>query len=221
VILPARYILRFLMPAYLAESNTMSYSDFTLSKVIKEFGLKITDNYRMYSETHEVEPSNLLIQTIEENIPLATASNTEKARSEMIISPILIEVRKQQNNQISLFSGIDFSVDNERGLNGNCDFIISRSPELFILTAPVIIIVEAKKENINGGLGQCVAEMLAARIFNEREGNDMSTIYGTVTSGTNWRFLNLEGDIVNIDLDEYYLSDIKKILGILASSIRD
>lgn len=199
----------------------MSYSDFTLTKVIKEFGLKITDNYRMYSEIQEVEPSNLLTQTIEENIPLATASNTEKARSEMIISPILIEVRKQQNNQISLFSGIDFSIDNERGLNGNCDFIISRSPELFILTAPVIIIVEAKKENINGGLGQCVAEMLAARIFNEREGNYISTIYGTVTSGTNWRFLKLSGDIVKIDLDEYYLSDIKKILGILASSIRE
>jgi hypothetical protein len=199
----------------------MSYSDFTLAKVIKEFGLKITDNYRMYSDIHEVEPSNLLTQTIEANIPLATASNTEKARSEMIISPILIEVRRQQNNQISLFSGIDFSIDNERGLNGNCDFIISRSPELFILTAPVIIIVEAKKENINGGLGQCVAEMLAARIFNQREGNDLFTIYGTVTSGTNWRFLKLEGDIVNIDLDEYYLSDIKKILGILASSVRD
>jgi hypothetical protein len=199
----------------------MSYSDFTLAKVIKEFGLQITDNYRMYSDINEVEPSNLLTQTIETNIPLATASNTEKSRSEMIISPILIEVRRQQNNQISLFSGIDFSIDNERGLNGNCDFIISRSPELFILTAPVIIIVEAKKENINGGLGQCVAEMLAARIFNQREGNDLSTIYGTVTSGTNWRFLKLEGDIVNIDLDEYYLSDIKKILGILASSVRD
>jgi len=146
----------------------MSYSDFTLAKVIREFGLKITDNYRMYSGFPEVEPSNLLRQTLEENIPLAIASNTEKSRSEMIISPLLIEVRKQQKNQISLFSGIDFSIDNERGLNGNCDFIISRSPELFILTAPVIIIVEAKKENLNGGLGQCVAEMLAARIFNER-----------------------------------------------------
>ncbi|MBA3924564.1 MAG: hypothetical protein H0X31_23835 [Nostocaceae cyanobacterium] len=197
----------------------MSYSDFTLAKVIREFGLKITDNYRMYSGVTEVEPSNLLTQTLEGNIPLAIASNTEKSRSEMIICPVLIEMRKQHKNQISLFSGIDFSIDNERGLNGNCDFIISRSPELFILTAPVIIIVEAKKENINGGLGQCVAEMLAARIFNEREGNNIYTIYGTVTSGTNWRFLKLEGGIVKIDLDEYYLSDIKKILGILANSI--
>ncbi|MEM7555340.1 MAG: hypothetical protein AAF378_14790 [Cyanobacteria bacterium P01_A01_bin.84] len=199
----------------------MSYSDFSLARVIKEFGLRVNDNYRMYSQVSEVEPSDFLTQTIEENIPLAIASNTEKARSEMIISPILIELRKQYKNQISLFSGIDFSVDNKRGLNGNCDFIISRSPELLILSAPVMIIVEAKKENINGGLGQCVAEMLAAKIFNEREDNSISTIYGTVTSGTNWRFLKLEGNIINIDLDEYYLSDIKKILGILKSSIRD
>jgi hypothetical protein len=197
----------------------MSYSDFTLAKVIKEFGLKVADHFHMYGDIAEVEPSEFLTQTIEQNIPLAIASNTEKARSEMIISPILIELRKLQHNQISLFSGIDFSVDRERGLNGNCDFIISRSPELLILSSPVIIIVEAKKENINGGLGQCVAEMLAARIFNEEEDNQISTIYGAVTSGTNWRFLQLEDDIVNIDLDEYYLSDIKKILGILTSSI--
>jgi hypothetical protein len=199
----------------------MAYSDFTLAKVTKQFGLKVTDNFRMYSGISEVLPSDFLTQTIEQNIPLAIASNTEKARSEMIIAPILIELRKQLKNQISFFSGIDFSVDNEQGLNGNCDFIISRSPELLILNAPVTIIVEAKKENINGGLGQCVAEMLGARIFNEREGNQISTIYGTVTTGTNWRFLQLDGDVVNIDLDEYYLSNINKILGILNNSIRD
>lgn len=198
----------------------MSYSDFTLAKVVKEFGLTVTDNYRMYSDTPEINPSDFLLQTIEQNMPLAIASNTEKSRSEMIISPILIEFRKLQNNQISFFSGIDFTVDNKRGLNDNCDFIISCSPELLILSSPIIIVVEAKKENINGGLGQCVAEMLAARIFNEREGNPITTIYGTVTSGTNWRFLELAGNNINIDLDEYYLSDIKQILGILTSSIK-
>jgi len=103
----------------------------------------------------------------------------------MIIAPILISVRKHLNGQISLFSGIDFTVDGQKGLNGTCDFIISRSPKLLILTAPVVTIVEAKKENINAGLGQCVAEMVAAKLFNEREGNNIQTIYGTVTTGTN------------------------------------
>ena len=96
-----------------------------------------------------------------------------------------------------------------------------RSSELLLVRAPVIIIVEAKKENLNGGLGQCVAEMLAARIFNERQENNIPAIYGAVTSGTNWKFLKLKDQVIQIDLTEYYLRDINKILGILASAINN
>ncbi|MEG4585732.1 hypothetical protein QUA54_11020 [Microcoleus sp. MOSTC5] len=199
----------------------MAYSDFSLAKVSKTFELKILDAVNMFSAIPELESSNFLEETLLYTVPLAISSNTEKARSEMIIAPILIELRKQLNSEISFFSGIDFTIDPEKGLNGNCDFLISRSPELLILTAPVIIIVEAKKENINGGLGQCVAEMLGARIFNEREGNDIPTIFGAVTSGTNWRFLKLKDQVIEIDLTEYYLRDVNKILGILANSLRN
>ena len=197
----------------------MAYSDFSLAKVSKTFELKILDAVNMFSAIPELESSNFLVETLLYTVPLAISSNTEKARSEMIIAPILIELRKQLNSEISFFSGIDFTIDPEKGLNGNCDFLISRSPELLILTAPVIIIVEAKKENINGGLGHCVAEMLGARIFNEREGNDIPAIFGAVTSGTNWRFLKLKDQVIEIDLTEYYLRDVNKILGILANSI--
>ncbi|MEG4034200.1 hypothetical protein QUA03_10265 [Microcoleus sp. S36b_A4] len=199
----------------------MAYSDFSLAKVSKTFELKLLDVVNMFSAIPELESSNFLEETLLYTVPLAISSNTEKARSEMIIAPILIELRKQLNSEISFFSGIDFTIDPEKGLNGNCDFLISRSPELLILTAPVIIIVEAKKENINGGLGQCVAEMLGARIFNEREGNDIPAIFGAVTSGTNWRFLKLKDQVIEIDLTEYYLRDVNKILGILASVINN
>ncbi|MEH2379807.1 MAG: hypothetical protein V7K27_13135 [Nostoc sp.] len=194
----------------------MSYSDFTLDRVRKTFGLTISDKIDIFASVYQVECPPLLAEVLRENVPLALASNTEKSRSEMIIAPILIAVRKYLNNQISLFSGIDFTVDSAQGLNGNCDFIISRSPELLILNAPVVTIVEAKKENINAGLGQCVAEMLAAKLFNEREGNNIQTIYGTVTTGTNWKFLKLIGQVIEIDLSEYYINDIGKILGILS-----
>jgi hypothetical protein len=199
----------------------MSYSDFTLDKVKKAFDLTLSDKIDNFADTPELPCSDLLTATLKENVSLALASNTEKSRSEMIIAPILIELRKQLNYQISLFSGIDFTIDLSQGLNGNCDFIISRSPELLLLSAPVITVVEAKKENINGGLGQCVAEMLAAKLFNEREGNDISAIYGCVTTGTNWKFLKLAGKVVEIDLSEYYLSNVNKILGILASGIQN
>ncbi|MEH2398351.1 hypothetical protein [Nostoc sp.] len=199
----------------------MSYSDFTLDRVRKTFCLTISDKIDIFASVQKVECPPLLAEVLRENVPLALASNTEKSRSEMIIAPILIAVRKYLNNQISLFSGIDFTVDSAQGLNGNCDFIISRSPELLILNAPVITIVEAKKENINAGLGQCVAEMLAAKLFNEREGNNIQTIYGTVTTGTNWKFLKLIEQVIEIDLSEYYINDIGKIIGILSNILTE
>jgi len=199
----------------------VSYSDFTLDRVRRSFDLTISDKVDIFSSVLELELPASVSEILKENIPLALASNTEKSRSEMIIAPILIAVRKYLNYQVSLFSGIDFTVDSSQGLNGNCDFLISRSPELLIVSAPVVTIVEAKKENINAGLGQCVAEMIAAKLFNEREGNNIQTIYGTVTTGTNWKFLKLVGQVVEIDLSEYYINNIGKIVGILSSILTE
>ncbi|MEB3279061.1 MAG: hypothetical protein VKK42_09110 [Lyngbya sp.] len=197
----------------------MAYSDFTLNKVIKQFNLKLSEKLHLFEDTPELECSQYLRDTLEYNIPLALASNSEKARSEMIIAPLLIELRKQLNSQISLFSGIEFNVDEEQGLKGICDFLISRSPELLMMTAPVILIVEAKKENLNAGLGQCVAEMVAAKLFNEREENQIKTIYGAVTTGSIWKFLRLQNDTVEIDLGEYFIDNVNKILGILSQGV--
>jgi hypothetical protein len=68
-------------------------------------------------------------------------------------------------------------------------------------------------------MGQCIAEMVAAQIFNQQSGNNIETIYGVVTSGTNWRFLTLRDRIVYIDTIEYYIKEIDKILGILLQFI--
>lgn len=137
----------------------------------------------------------------------------------MIIAPILVDLRRQLDDKISLFSGVDFTVDATRVLNGICDFIICKSPEILMLTAPVITIVEAKKENINAGLGQCVAAMVAAQIFNQKSESEIDTIYGAVTTGSIWQFLKLEGQTLSVDLREYYLNKVDKILGILAGFV--
>jgi len=150
---------------------------------------------------------------------LALAISTEKARSELIIAPVLVELRKLLNYKISLFSGIELDVDSQRGLNGICDFVISRSYEQLFLSSPIITIVEAKNENIKGGLAQCIAEMYAAMLFNEKEGNATSIIYGAVTTGSTWKFIELHNEMVFIDLDEYYIDNVGKIIGILVKMI--
>jgi len=197
----------------------MAYSDFSLTKFRNNFQITIKEEIDLFATVEPIEISEKLTNTLEETTELALAINTEKARSEMIITPILLEVRRKANYQISLFSGTDFNVDIERGLNGYCDFVISRSREQLTINAPVIIIVEAKNENIKGGLGQCAAAMLAAQLFNEQEGNEIKTIYGAVTTGDIWKFLKLEGTDIFIDLNNYYIKELNKILGILCQGI--
>ncbi|NET04279.1 MAG: hypothetical protein F6K16_06020 [Symploca sp. SIO2B6] len=196
----------------------MAYSDFKLSDLKKKFSLELKEQSDLFSDQPEVKCSDYLDVTLKYNLPLAVDINTEKARSELIIAPILLEMRRQLNNQVSLFSGVDFNVDSARGLNGVCDFLVSCSTEQLFITAPIMTLVEAKNENIKGGLGQCGAEMIAAKLFNEQEENNIKIIYGTVTTGTLWRFLKLEGSTIYIDTAEYYIGSVDKILGILLST---
>lgn len=193
----------------------MAYSDFTLAKAKTAFGLTSKEGSNLFASVAAVQPSISLSQTLMEFTELATLIGTEKARSEFLIAPILAEVRRQLGYRIALFSGTEFNVNPSKGLQGFCDFILSASEEQLYIDAPVITIVEAKREDIIGGLGQCVAAMVAAQQFNEDRGQPILKIYGAVTSGTNWRFLMLEGTMVLIDSLEYYVSQINQILGIL------
>ena len=193
----------------------MPYSSFSFEQ-IKLLGIRIEHRASLFSDIESAEvPESFYHEMQEDIVPLALANNTEKARSELIISPVLLQLRKIENRKISLFSGIDFNVDEERGLKGACDFIISRSAEQLFLDAPIIALVEAKKENIVQGIPQCIAEMKAAQIFNEKRKNSINTLFGIVTTGIHWQFLKLDDDLTSLDLEQYYIKELGKILGIL------
>jgi hypothetical protein len=162
-----------------------------------------------------VAPSPTLQTILETYVPLALSIGSEKARAELIVTPILAEVWKRSQPDIGFFSGVEFEVDEDQGLNGTCDYLFTRSREQSVITSPVLTIVEAKKEDLKPGMGQCIAEMVAARLFNEREGSDIRSIYGAVTTGTNWQFLLLERDTIFIDHNERFLNGVGAILGIL------
>ncbi|KAF3884718.1 MULTISPECIES: hypothetical protein [Nostocales] len=192
----------------------MPYSQITLRQLVEEFNLTLEEKTRLFPNIELVSSTELLSMTLQETLPLATAINSEKARAELIIAPVLLEVKRKLNSQIGLFSGNDFTVDSSRGLNGSPDFLITRSPEQYYISAPVMTIVEAKNENINLGLGQCGAEMLAAQIFNERENSPVAAIYGCVTTGILWKFLRLQHQTLFIDLIEIPIEPVERLLGI-------
>ncbi len=200
----------------------MPYSQFTtITKVKEAFNLTTVEGIRFLPAIAPIPPSTVLKTLLETNIPWAIATSTEKSRSEAIINPVLLEVHRIFNQQIGVFSGEEFNVDTTLGLNGVCDFLISRSPEQLDIEAPAIIVVEAKKEDLKVGLGQCIAEMVAAQKFNENKGRSIKVIYGIVSSGTQWRFLKLEGTTVTIDFTDYPLPPVEQILGFLVWMVRE
>lgn len=198
----------------------MAYSNFSLSKVKSDFGLSTDETQDLFAAIAPLQPSDLLTAVLKEQLPLASAINTEKARSELVVMPVLIEVRRQLRNQVAIFSGTSFDVEPATGLEGRCDFIFSRSPEQYYVAAPVLTIIEAKNESIPSGLGQCIATMVAARLFNQQEGNAIDTIYGAVTTGNDWKFLKLAGNTAFIDTSDYFIKEVNKILGILVSTLQ-
>ena len=197
----------------------MAYSNFTLDSVEAAFQLEVVESAGIFADTVPVVPSSHLTTALAKKTALATAIGTEKARSELIVADILVELREHFDFRISFFSGIDFNVDEENELTGVCDFLVSLSPRQSLLKAPIIALVEAKNVDVKQGRGQCVAEMIAAQRFNADKGNDIPRIYGASTTGTEWQFLKLEEKCLHLDMDTYPIKQCDAILGILASMV--
>ena len=194
----------------------MAYSTFTNLEIKNKFGVEQSFNEDLFAAIPPQPVSAWLQQSLADGVPFALIQGSEKARSEFIIAPVMLELKRQAHEQINIFSGMDFSVAPEQGLNGICDFVISRSPFKSDIEAPVVVMVEAKQDDFRRGTTQCVAEMIAARLFNEQQGRPISEIYGCVTTGDIWRFLVLRGQQALVETTTYDIrEDLERILGIL------
>lgn len=195
-----------------ARRRKQSYSDLTIDDLEQIYGINLA-GADLFTEVAPIPANEWLIESLNNGKPLAFTS--EKARSEFIVAPVLLFVRDLLNESVTIYSGVRFDVDPDNGLKGICDFIVGKAPALPVIQAPVFVMVEAKKNDIEDGLGQCAAEMVAAQIFNQRKGHER-TIYGCVTTGEKWLFLQLAGKNLVIDGTRYDISNVEKIVGILA-----
>ncbi|HMV84077.1 MAG TPA: hypothetical protein PKA34_13185 [Blastocatellia bacterium] len=188
-----------------------SYSEMTVNDLELIYGLSLGMK-DLFSGIKPIPPSERLAEALAEGKPLIFAS--EKARSEFIVAPILLFVRSLLNKAVTIYSGFRFDVEPENGLRGVCDFIIGEAPPLPFIQAPLMVVVEAKKNDMEDGIGQCAAEMMAARIFNQQRGHER-VVHGCVTTGEKWLFMELEGKTLTLDETRYDISNVEKILGIL------
>ena len=191
-----------------------SYSKFT-HEDLKTLGLRTTVVNLFSAETiPPVQPSAWLKETLSDQEEFSL--DTEKARSEFIVAPILRELHKSNKTIFAVYSGFNFDVDKEKGLQGFCDFLLAKLPLNVIPDTPVIAVVEAKlNSTLLAAVPQCAAEMYATRLWNERQGEPTQVIYGAITTGRNWLFLRYkEGMMIEVDSEEYSLKQLETVLGV-------
>ena len=191
----------------------MAYSDFTVESVQKAFGVK-TLFADLFPGLVSLPVPSWVFDTLDRGRK-ATPMLSEKARSESLVLPILHACRELAPENLSIYSGQRLDVDPSLGLTGECDYILALTPLAASLRAPVVTILEAKKGDIEAGLGQCIAQTIAARTFNEREGEPDRPMFGCVTTGDVWRFFRLDGANVIIDQTQRFIIDIGGILAAL------
>ncbi len=196
----------------------MAYPDFSLDTVIQKFQLE-QKLISLFSTAEVVLPSEWLQKSLIQGKNIAIPSGNEKARSEFIIAPIMLEIAQFFHEHISIYSGKNLDVDRDEGLTGECDFIISKGEQSFMINTPILALVKAKKADIEIGLGQCIAQMVGAKLLNRSQGNN-DYIYGCITTGEDWQFMKLIGDVLYIDRDRDYINQVEKILGCLHSIVK-
>ena len=192
----------------------MAYSNFTKGELTKKFGVKIKDASLFdINIIKRIEPSSWLLETLTRLQKIGFA--TEKERSERLVTPVLAELHQNNEWSFKIYSGQLMNADDNAGLNGECDFLLAYGDVSDILETPIFTITEAKKQDIGLGIIQCSAQLIGARIFNEKEGFDSPLLFGCSTTGVEWRFIRYENNTILWDQIIYTLRNLPELLGVL------
>lgn len=194
----------------------MAYTDFTLESAELELGVACV-------------PGDLFPNLVAHSVPMwltdqlargmRIAYVSDKARGEFIVAPILLAVCELSHDRITILSGHQFEVDFGRRLIGESDFILARSKPIPQLRAPLVMVVQAKQNDINRSIGECLAQMVAAQLYNELTGTPVPTVFGCVTTGEDWQFLGLTGTFAILHRPRMFIDDVGKLLAAFARAV--
>jgi len=186
------------------------YSQITFQDLRDRFGIQV-ETEPFLPQIIPLALPDWLIKYLAVNKLSPSLAKSEKAVSEMLIAPMLSAVKEYNADTISLFSGEPLTMTGE--LSGVCDFIIAANPKAYLPEPPIMVLVEAKKQDLYGGIPQCIAEMLTARSVNNRAGIQYEAIFGCVTTGNEWLFLKLSGNRAITDPAIFYYPELDRVLG--------
>ena len=187
----------------------MAFAEFkTIAAVLEKFRIKYQESDFISPTSFEISPAFLAdFNFVREHIDIKVS---EYSICENIIYPVLKEVYKKYANAFALWSHKPLNYDSD--LAGTPDYLLATKSELgkVVLGQPLLMVVEAKKNNFEEGWGQCLAEMMMAQKINQ---DPSFTVYGIVSDGEVWQF----GKLVASDFTEhrtfFTINDLQRLFG--------
>ncbi len=188
----------------------MAFSDYkSLEQVQQEFKIRYEEDD--FVPQLWVKPPQLFCEEFDFNLTVMDAFSSEAARCELVIFPVIREIYKRYVDKAALWVQKSFSVDAK--LNGTPDYMLSRKSNLgkTILETPLLLMVEAKRNDFEQGWAQCLAELVAA----DRLNTQSRSVYGIVTDGKLWEFGRLDQQVFTKNSASYTITDLEKLFGVL------
>lgn len=187
----------------------MTFTDFnSIAQVQETFQIIYTE--AEYIQYADIEPSQAFLEEFEFSQRHINVFSSEASRCENVIYPVLRDVYKNYVEWFALWSHELISYDDV--LSGTPDYLISTKSALgkTVPGIPIVIVVEAKRNNFIKGWGQCLAELVAVQKIND---DDKKTVYGIVTDGEFWQFGKLVRNQFTRNETAFTISELKKVFG--------
>jgi len=182
------------------------YFDFNYptEEIVAEFGYSYILQVITLPEStrHNKAPIEALKETYYKILPQITLTS-EMAKREFLIAPLIFELAKETDSKIY----IEYPLDIDDKLSGLLDYLIRARQEL--------LVIEAKKGDIDKGFNQLAAELIA---LDKYEDNSQPLLYGAITIGDMWRFgiLDRQKKLLIKDIHSYRVpEDMAQVFGIL------
>jgi hypothetical protein len=192
-------------------NDKVTFSLMTFQDLESRYGIREGRRKVLFEGCAPVAPSTLLVDYLKRT--RRSGLINERAKANRLVDPVIAELEVLREGQIQALPEVSLYVKGIEGLAGWPDYIISGGNVLSKIV-PILAIIEAKKDDIEAGIPQCIAELYAAYLLN---GDKPIKLHGCVTTGLDWKLLRLEGatKVARVDVDTYSIFDLPPLLGVL------
>jgi hypothetical protein len=187
------------------KTKKRNFSSFRYGDAFKQVGLTELLPWEILFEPHL--PSSFFrerLVRLQSTFDLQNCEDSKKLLIDAICEEAIYGI-----SGLKIWKGADLESDT---VTGFADYLVAAHRAY--LETPFFCVVEAKKDDFEQGLAQCLVEMQACQWCNQQVGRSID-VFGVVTNGEGWKFYKLAVDGVGYGTMLYGIQDVAEVLGVL------